>query len=75
MSRAALGPGGELDGLVAGGEVNVKVGEEGVDVVVALNLKLKRNLKIQICLGNSLDVDVFEDDTIGIDRLARDNVN
>lgn len=66
---------GEEDRLVAGREGDVKVAEEGMDVVRTGHLKLELGIKGQVFLGDRLDVDLLEDARSRAHRLTLDNIN
>lgn len=64
MSRDSLEftalTGGETGPLVAAGELNVEVGDQGVDVVVPLHLQAERRGEAQVLQLHSVDVHLLE---------------
>lgn len=68
-------PGGEADGLVAGGEVDVEPGNEGVDVVVSPRDEVEGAAEGQV--GGCAGVEVEREDGggVGDDGLDLDRVD
>lgn len=52
--------GGEAGPLVAAGELDVEVGDQGVDVVVPLHLQAERGGEAQVLQLHSVDVHLLE---------------
>lgn len=70
-----MGAGREADGLVAGGEVNVEPGHEGVDEVVALDGELEGRGKGEVGHGAGVEVKGEDGRGVGDDSLELDGVD
>lgn len=67
--------GGELDGLVAGGELNVEPGNDGVDEVAAADFEAVRTVEGEICDGAGVEVEGDDGGGVGDDSLDVDGVD
>lgn len=67
--------GGEADGLVAGGEVDVEPGNEGVDEVIALSGEGEGGVEGEVGGGAGVEVEGEHGDGIGDDRLEVDGID
>lgn len=67
--------GGEADRLVAGREVDVEPGDEGVDEVVALDGQLEGGGEGQVGRGAGVEVEGEDGHGVGDDRLELDRVD
>jgi hypothetical protein len=70
-----VGTGGELDGLVAGGELDVKPRDHGVDVVGAAHGEGEGELEGEVCDGAGVEVDGDDRGGVGDDGLELDGVD
>lgn len=70
-----VGAGGELDGLVAAGKLDVEPGDQGVDEVVAADLDLVRKLEGKICYCALVEVEGDDGGGVGDDGLDVNGVD
>jgi hypothetical protein len=70
-----VGTSREADRLVASSEVNVKPGNQGVDVVVTLDGKLEVGSECQVSSGASVEVQVQDSNWVGNNSLNLDSVD
>ena len=70
-----VGAGGELDGLVAAGKLDIEPGDQGVDEVVAANLYLVRKLECEICYCALVEVEGDDSGGVGDNGLELDGVD
>jgi hypothetical protein len=70
-----VGTGGELDGLVAGGELDVEPRDHGVDVVGAAHGEGEGELEGEVRDGASVQVDGNDRGRVGDDGLELDGVD
>ena len=70
-----VGAGGELDGLVAAGKLDIEPGDQGVDEVVAANLDLVRKLECEICYCALVEVEGDDGGGVGDDGLDVNGVD
>lgn len=70
-----VGTGGELDGLVAGGELDVEPRDHGVDVVGAADWEGEGELEGEVCDGAGVEVDGDDRSRVGDDGLELDGVD
>jgi hypothetical protein len=70
-----VGTGGELDGLVAGGELDVEPRDHGVDVVGAAHGKGEGELEGEVRDGAGVEVDGDDRGGVGDDGLELDGVD
>lgn len=71
----SVGTSREADRLVASSEVNVKPGNQGVDVVVTLDGKLEVGSECQVSSGASVEVQVQDSNWVGDNSLDLDGVD
>jgi hypothetical protein len=69
MGVLCVGAGGELDGLVAGGELNVEPRDDGVDEVGAANLQTVGHVEGEIGDGAGVEVEGEHGRRVGDDGL------
>jgi hypothetical protein len=67
--------GGEADGLVAGGEVDIKPRDQGVDEVIAGNRELEGNIESQIICGALVKIEREDGSGFGDSGLDLDGIN
>ena len=70
-----VGTGGELDGLVAGGELDVEPRDHGVDVVGAAHGEGEGELEGEVCDGAGVQVDGDDRSGVGDNGLELDGVD
>lgn len=75
MSVLGVGAGGEADGLMAGGEVDVEPRDKGVDEVVTLDVQLKVGGEGQVGDGASVEIEGEDRGRVGNDGLDVDGIN
>lgn len=75
MCVLCVGPGGEADGLVAGGEFNVEPGDDGVDKVAAADLELEGQVEGEIRDGAGVEVEGDDGGGVGDDGFDVDGVD
>jgi hypothetical protein len=70
-----VGAGGEADGLVAGGELDVEPRDHGVDVVGAAHRKGEGKLEGEILNGAGVEVEGDDGRRVGDNSLELDSVD
>ena len=70
-----VGAGGEADGLVAGGEVDVEPGDEGVDEIIALGFQLEVAGEGEVGGGAGVQVKSQDQGRVSDDGLEVDGVD
>lgn len=70
-----MGAGAESDRLVAGGELDVEPGNEGVDVVGAADAKLVWEAEVQIVGGAGVEIESENGAWVGDNGLELDGVD
>lgn len=75
VSVLGVGAGGEADGLVAGGEVDVEPRDKGVDEVVTLDGQVKFGGEGQVGNGASVEIEGEDRGGVGYDGLDVDGIN
>lgn len=70
-----VGAGGEADGLVASGEVDVEPRDEGVDEVVALGRQGEGGVEGEVGGGAGVEVEGEDGDGVGDDGLEVNGVD
>jgi hypothetical protein len=70
-----VGASGELDGLVASGELNVEPRDDGVDEVGAANLQAVRHVEGQVGDGTGVKIESEDGGGVGDDGLDVDGVD
>lgn len=75
VSVLGVRAGGEADGLVAGGEVDVEPGNEGVDEIIALSGEGEGGVESEVGDGAGVEVEGEHGDGIGDDGLQVDSID
>lgn len=75
VSVLGVWAGGETDGLVAGGEVNVEPGDQGVDEIVAADVEGEGESKGEVGGGAGVEIEGYDCVRVCYDSLDLDGVN